>query len=277
MAREGTIVALPPFYGVTRRIILTAIVVYFAVLILGLFAKNTVSLVLGFAVLIPADALGLQVWRFITYPFIDFGLLSLLFACLSLWFFGAALEDEFGSRWLSEYFFISTIGGGILAALLSRFALASIPSFGANVIGVSLWPAVMALLLAFARFHPEEELRFNFILTIRAKYLAAIYLLVYLAFALTSGARFDALLVLCAALAGYIFLRISPRRGLRFAASEQWYGLRNAWYRRKRQQAAKKFTVYMRKQGKDVNLDSSGRYISLDEERRDPSDKRWMN
>ena len=49
-----------------------------------------------------------------------------------------------------------------------------------------------------------------------------------------------------------------------FAASESWFGLRNSYYRAKRRRAAKKFTVYMKKQGKDVNLDPSGRYVDPD-------------
>jgi membrane associated rhomboid family serine protease len=276
MAREGTIVALPPFYGVTRRILLTAIAVYVAQFVLGIVSAGTRNILIDRLVLHPADAFP-QLWQFFTYPFIDVGLLSLLFAGFSFWFFGAALESDRGSRWLSEYFWITTVGGGILAVLLSRFALASVPGFGTAPFGFSLWPAVMAMLLAYARFYPEQELRFNFLFRVRAKHLAAIYLLVYLVFALLGGDRFGALLVVCSALSGYAFLRVAPRRGMRFAAAEQLYGLRNAWYRRKRKQAAKKFTVYMKKQGRDVNLDSSGRYVPLDDERRDPDDKRWMN
>jgi hypothetical protein len=53
------------------------------------------------------------------------------------------------------------------------------------------------------------------------------------------------------------------------------FGLRNRYYRAKRRRAAKKFQVYMRKQGKDVSIDSSGRYIGLDDD--DPDDRRRMN
>ena len=151
------------------------------------------------------------------------------------------------------------------------------PDFGVGSVGGGLWPAVLAVMLAYARFHPDEEISFNFLFRIRMKFLVAIYLLVYLAMALTSGGRFESLLTLCAAASGFVYLRFAPRRGLRFAGSEGLYGLRNAYYRQKRQRAAKKFTVYMRKQGKDVNLDASGKYVSLEDERKDPADKRWMN
>ena len=92
-------VALPPFRGVTRRIILAAVVVYFALLLIGLFSRDLVALLSGFFMLEPSRAF-LFVWQVFTYPFINVGLFSLLFAALSVWFFGSALEDARGSRWL---------------------------------------------------------------------------------------------------------------------------------------------------------------------------------
>jgi DNA-binding transcriptional regulator/RsmH inhibitor MraZ len=73
------------------------------------------------------------------------------------------------------------------------------------------------------------------------------------------------------ALAGLVYIRMAPRRGLSFGLSEQWYGLRNRYYRWKRRRAARKFEVYMRSQGRNVRLDSKGRQIDDD-----PNDKsRW--
>jgi hypothetical protein len=141
---------------------------------------------------------------------------------------------------------------------------------------------VLAVLLAYARFHAEDQIQFNFLFTIKAKYIAAIYLLFYLGAALVGSDRFGALTALCNALAGYGFLRLAPRHGLRVGVSERWFALRNSYYRAKRRRAAKKFTVYMRKQGKDVSLDEDGRYVDpegkpRDSKGRDPNDKRWMN
>lgn len=188
-----------------------------------------------------------------------------------MWFFGSSLEDERGGRWLAEYFLWSAIGGGLLASLLS---LAHVPGIGPGDSVYGLWAVVMALLVAFARRNPNAELRLYFVLRVKAKYLVAIFLAFYVASALFANDRFSAVTGLCVALCGYLFLRLVPRRGLSFAASEWWFGMRNAFYRRKRQQAAKKFTVYMKKQGRDVNVDSGGKRDPND---RDPNDKRWMN
>jgi len=274
MRSNGPIMlALPPFRGVTRRLVLTAAVVYIASIVLDLWSPTppagTMSLILT-----PQLAFHRMPWQFVTYAFLAQGLLNVAFGLLSLWFFGAQLEDERGGRWLAEYFFVCTIGGGLLASALS---FAHIPGLGPYGSAFGLWPLLLALLLAFARTNPDAEMRLYFVLKVKAKHLLAIFMLIYLATALISHDRFSAVAALSVALCGFLHLRFVPRRGLQYAASEWWFGLRNSFYRAKRQRAAKKFTVYMKKQGKDVSLDPSGKYVGLDEERRDPNDKRWMN
>jgi membrane associated rhomboid family serine protease len=270
-------VALPPFRGVTRRIILTAVVVYLALLVLRMVLPDFLGLMLALFSLSAGDTLPLQLWKLVTYPFVGGGLLSVLFALLTVWFFGSTLEDERGYRWMGEYFLATTVGGGLLAflaALATRGRVAGLTPAAATG---GLWPFSLALVLAFASFHPEQPLRFNFILTLKAKYLAAIYLLVYFAMTLLGGDRFATLAALTNALAGYAFLRFAPRHGLRVRLSEQWFALRNAWYRAKRRRAAKKFAVYMKQQGKQVSLDSEGRYIDPNGKPRDLNDRNWMN
>jgi membrane associated rhomboid family serine protease len=264
--------SLPAFRGVTRQLILLAVVGFFGLAVLGLLSRDLANTLLGLLVLIPAAALHGAIWQFVTYPFVGGGLLGTAFALLSLWFFGSSLEEERGPQWLLEYFLAATIGGGVLTSVLALAAGNHIAGFTRTLGAATMWPFVLALVLAFARFHAEQEIRFNFIFQIKAKYLAAIYLLFYLGSALLSANKLDAVLALCNALAGYAYLRLAPRRGLRVAVSEGLYGVRNAWYRRKRRRAAKKFTVYMRKQGKEVSLDADGNYVEPK-----PTDRNWMN
>ena len=267
---------LPPFRGVTRRIILIALVEYLGTALLGLFSEQLVRMLLNFFMLYPNQALHPQIWELVTYPFVGSGLISVAFALLSLWFFATTLEEERGSRWLGEYFLVTTIVGGLLAVLLS-LAGASIPGLGPRAVAQGLWPEVLAVMVAYGVLHAEEQVQFNFLFSLKAKYLAAIYVLFYLALALVGGDRFGALVALCNAGVGYGFLRLAPRRGFRVGVSERWFALRNSYYRAKRRRAAKKFTVYMRKQGKDVSLDEDGRYVDPDGKPRDPNDRRWMN
>ncbi|HEX4155797.1 MAG TPA: rhomboid family intramembrane serine protease [Acidobacteriaceae bacterium] len=269
-----TLLALPPFRGLTRRLILLAASIFILLFILGLVLPRLAALLFDLFSLRP-DHVRL-VWEFLTWPFITDSLLSLLFALFSFWFFGSALEQERGTRWFGELFFAASVGGALLATLISRTLGQYVHVISATgKYSNGLWPITIALLVAYARLHAEESLNFNFIFRARAKYIAAIFLVVYLLIDIFTFHRFDALNTVCDCLIAWLFLQLAPRRSMRYAASERWFGLRNSYYRSKRRRAAKKFQVYMRKQGKDVSIDASGRYIGLDDE--DPTDKRHMN
>jgi membrane associated rhomboid family serine protease len=259
--------ALPPFRGFTRRVILIAGCAWLAETVLGMVSVRY-SMRLLPLVLQPGTLAHGMVWQAVTYPIVvvGMGLLSLLFALLTIWFFGSRVEDDRSGRWLMEYFFAATIGGALVATVISytvgRWVNALSPDN--PIAAAGLWPAVMAILVAFAHFHGEEEIRLYFVLRVKAKYVAALYLGFYVLAVLLSGDKFSAVVALSNALCGWIFLKLVPRRGLGFAASEKWFGWRNAFYRTKRKRAAKEFEVYMRKQGKDVRVD-------------DEDEKKWMN
>ena len=268
---------LPPFRGVTRKIILICVVVYFGTAALGLVSALFQGLVINFFRLHANEALHPQIWQLVTYPFVQDAFLNVLLSLLSLWFFATALEEDRGSRWLVEFFLVTTVVGGILAAVLSLAAGDRVEGLGPRVAAAGMWPFVLAVMVVYGKLHSNERVNINFLFWIKAKYLAVIYVLFYVALELTSRDRFGALVALCNALVGYAFVIWAPRRGARAGLSERWFGLRNAYYRAKRRRAAKKFTVYMRKQGKDVSLDDDGRYVDPDGKPRDPNDKRWMN
>ena len=106
---------------------------------------------------------------------------------------------------------------------------------------------------------------------IKARYLVAIYALVTVAM-LFGQQRMYAFAQLGGALAGLLYIRVAPRRGLSFTFSEKWYALRNRYYRWKRRRAARKFEVYMRSQGRTTHFDGNGRPIDDD-----PNDKKRWN
>ena len=271
-----TTLSLPAFRGVTRRIILISIATFFVFWILASFVPNAGAWLVEHFALTPALVLHGWGWQLLSYPVFPVGLVGELLALLSVWFIGNTLEDQLGSRWLSEFFFVTTIGGGVLATVLAALSHGRVFTITDLDRTAGLWPFLMALLLAYARYNAEQEVMFAFVLRIKAKYLAAIYLLYYLGSTILGGDRFGALTAICASLAGWLYLTTVPRRGLGFSASERWYSLRNAFYRNKRRRAARKFEVYMREQGRDVRFDANGRFVE-DEKRRDPNDRRWMN
>jgi len=274
MARTGpTTLALPPFAGATRRLILICIGVFFASAILSwVLPAEMFGRLFQYPDLVPREVFRGAIWELVTFIFLPLGLVGTLFTLIFLWFIGSMLEDVRGARWLYEVFFTSAIGGGLLASAISYTHLLNLSE---DARGAGQYPAIYGLLIAIYILFGEQEFLLFFLIRIKAKYMVAIYILVDLARLLLHQTPFDALLNLSGALCGFLFLKFVPRRGLMFGVTERYFALRNDYYRAKRRKAAKKFEVYMRKQNRDVHFDKEGRYVDPDQ--KDPNDKRWMN
>jgi membrane associated rhomboid family serine protease len=275
MPRNAPItLTFPPFSGTVRQLVFTNVAVFFAIAILHLFLSGLTDALVAHLILNPAAiALG-QIWRVVTYPFIETSILGILFSSLSIWLCGSILEGAYGSRFLRELYFTSAIAGAILAAALSFTRVLGLSPYAASF---GAWAGIFGILVAIAvRMGDIEFMLFPLPINIKAKYLVGIYVLIDIATLLKGGDVFGALLHLSAGFAGYLFLKFAPTRGLAFGFSERIYGLRNAWYKAKRRRAARKFEVYMGKQGRKVTFDKEGRYIDPDSTK-DPNDKRWMN
>lgn len=272
----STTLSFPPFAGVVRKLVLANVAVFFGFLLIDLFAPAFGSKLFDFLALRPASVATGFIWQLVTYSFLHLGLLSILFAMLTLWFCGSLLEGAYGTRWLTELYFTSAIGGAVLTSALSFTRILHLSPESA-VTGA--WGGLFGVLIAIAvRMGDIEFMMFPLPFTIRAKYMVAIDILIALAIVLGNQGAMGALLQLSGAVAGYLFLRFAPRRGFAFGFSEQFFGLRNAYYKAKRRRAARKFEVYMGKQGRQVKFDDEGRYIDPDNpHHRDPNDKRWMN
>ena len=224
--------------------------------------------------LIPVLLFHGEFWQLVTYSFLPLGILGTLFALLTLWFTGSILESTYSPRWLYELYFTSAIGGGLLACFISLTHFRGLTAD--RLIGEGPYTAVYGLLIAVAVLFGDLEFFLFFLVRIKARYMVAIYVLIDLATLLKAAEFSQALLHLCGAAAGFLYLRLVPRRGLSYAMTERYFGLRNEYYRSKRRRAARKFEVYMGKQGRDVRFDKDGRYVDPDEAK-DPTDKRWMN
>ncbi len=272
MARSGpTSLSLPSFEGATRRLVLINVVSFFLLALIGLISRALESTLLDHLALFPFRLAHGELWQLGTYSFLNGDLVSTLFAVLTLWFVGSMLESSYGARWLYQLYFVSAIGGGLLAAALSFTHLFHLsPLDGALGPYAGIYGLFMAVLLYFG----DQEFLLFFVVKIKARYLVAIFIVVQLAKLVTSSDAFNAAVLLSAALSGYLFLRFAPRRGFAYSFSERYFALRNEFYRSRRRRAARKFEVYMKGQNRDVHFDKDGRYVDPD---KDPNDKRWMN
>jgi membrane associated rhomboid family serine protease len=269
-----TTLSLPPFSGATRKLILLNVSAFFALAILLWVSSSFGRVLLDHLILEPLAVVHGEIWQLATYSLIDTSILSIVFSMLTLWFTGSLLEGSCGSRWLTELYWTSVIGGAILATAIS---FTHVFGMRPDVIATSAWTGVFGLLVAIGMLFGDQEFYLWFLIRVKAKYLVSIYILIAIAVLLKQANSFGALLQLSGALCGFLFVRFAPRRGFAFGVSERFYGIRNAYYRYKRRRAARKFEVYMRKQNREVHFDKDGRYIDPDELRRNPKDKRWMN
>ncbi len=276
-----TTLTLPPFRGATRRIVLINLAVFFALAILS-FAAGPLEARLELILELSPDSVAHGwIWQPVTYSFVNRGLLSAVFGLLTLWFTGSMLEDSRGSRWFTELFYVSAIGGGVLAALLGM-----LPLLGPHIRLFTLMPyeltfgvfaPLFGVLVAFGTLFADVEIMLLFILRMKVKYLVAIYVLVDLARLILGHQALTATVELCCGLCGFLYVRHAAARGFSGALTERYYGMQNDYLRFKRRRAARKFEVYMRKQDREVHFDNEGRYIAPEDARRDPKDRKWMN
>ncbi len=282
---QSTTLSLPPFAGITRRLILLNVGVFFAVAILSWVSRPVVEAVVSHLILVPKAVLRGEIWQLATYSFLEQGILGMLFSMLTLWFTGSLLESSYGGRWVAELYGVSVIGGALVAVAVSFTHI-----FGLHPASAALgpWAGIFGLLIAIAMLFGDQEFLLWFVLRIKAKYMVAIYILIAVAILLKQADSFNALLQLAGALCGFMYVRFAPKRGLAFGMTEQMSGMRNDYYRWKRRRAARKFEVYMRKQNREVHFDKDGRYVDPDEmenrtaqtereKMRQQNDKRWMN
>jgi membrane associated rhomboid family serine protease len=275
MPRIGsTQFALPEFSGVTRRLILWNLAAFFLLVIANAARVGVLEQLFAHAALRPDLVFSGELWQPLTYSFVHPSLLGTLFDLLSLWFIGGLLESLDGGQWMGWLYAVSVLGAA--AASLLIYAVGLHFGYPPPLIPITgCVGGIFGLLIAVALLHGEMEFLLLFVINVKAKYLAAIYILIAIAQAFGEQ-RVYAFAQLGGALAALIYVRSAPRRGFGFAFSESWYGLRNRYFRWKRRRAASKFQVYMKKQGRTVRFDGQGRLINEDDEI-DPNDKKRWN
>ncbi len=273
MPRPGsTPLAFPDFKGATRRLILINLATYFAMLILSFVRTPFADWIIGKFFFDPKSFIQGALWQPLTYSFIHLGILSTLFELLSLWFLAGFLEGFHNARWVTSLYEVAVLGTALAALALYAAGAALAPSLISNAQPLyGCFGGIFGLLAAIGLLYGDLQfMLFPLPIGIKARYLVAIYLLIAVAM-LFGQERVYAFAQLGGALAGALYVRMAPRRGVSFMFSESLYGLRNRYYRWKRRRAARKFEVYMRSQGRTVHFDGQGRII--DEDSNDK--KRW--
>ncbi len=291
--RTGMTMGFPPFtYAVKWLVIINCIVFVLLLLApgLNLVATRQIDRALG---LVPYYVVHGAIWQLVTYSFIHAGLFHLLFNMLTLWMFGSQFEMDWGRRQFLEFYFFCVVGAALTSIIVGYGAMAAYAGYQAplfdriaslvNIPTVGASGGVFGILLAYGLLYGNREILLWFFLPVKAKYLVAAFIFIALVGALGDSGGVANFAHLGGAFFGWIYLKYIPRRGLQYATSEGFFGIRNRYIRWKRRRAARKFEVYMRNQNQPTNysdyFDEYGNYKDPNAQKKDNGDSRppWVN
>jgi membrane associated rhomboid family serine protease len=195
--------------------------------------------------LVPWDVVHGSVWQLFTYLFLHDlrSIWHILFNMLTLWMFGAPVEETWGTRRFLWYYFICGVGAGICVVLVN------LTPFGnpqQRVIGAS--GAIYGLLLAFGMLFPNQTVLMSFLFPIKAKYMVMIFGVIAFISSFQTGSTVSNLAHLGGMIFGFVYIRTQfaarPGKGFRLDLAQRWKEY-------KMQRARRKFKVYLKKHGSD--------------------------
>ncbi len=159
----------------------------------------------------PGEALRGQVWRLVTYPFVNISIFAVLWDLLLIWSFGSEIEPRWGSRRFAAFWAAAAACAGafgIAAALLAP------GSFGG---GAGCAPALVALIVAWTLEGPSLPTNFFGVLPMTRLGFAAIALVLVVFGELERTRSFPRLLFVLGGLpVAWLFVRGRRGDGPRF-------------------------------------------------------------
>ncbi|MFA5857430.1 MAG: rhomboid family intramembrane serine protease [Elusimicrobiota bacterium] len=178
-----------------------------AVFVVQQLAGDTVITLFG---LIPRLVITkLWVWQVLSYAFLHANIFHILINLFTLWMFGTAVEQYWGTRKFLGYYLLCATGAGVLTIITSPLSV--IPSIGAS-------GAVYGLLAAYAFLFPDNLIYFYFFFPVKAKYF--VWIIGALTFFSSIKPNTDGIAYyahLGGLLTGYLYLKLS---------TGQWPGYR---------------------------------------------------
>jgi membrane associated rhomboid family serine protease len=110
-----------------------------------------------------------QLYQLVTYAFLHGSVMHLLLNMYALWLFGTRMENVWGSRVFTVYYFVCVLGAGIVQLLVATLSGEVYPTIGAS-------GGIFGLLLAFGMRFPNERLLLIIPpIPIKAKWFVTIY------------------------------------------------------------------------------------------------------
>ena len=191
--------------------------------VIGFGIVNLMRDMVGYLTLEPALILRGQVWRLISWVLIPptDNLISLVFLVLLYYSLGTALERTWGSFRYNVYIF-----SGLLFTVLAVFGLyafyyfrygVEVPLSVVGLIGTNY--ITMSIFLAFAVIYPDMEVMLYFILPIKMKWMALVYVVLAGYDFINGGIGIR--VAIGASLLNFVIFFLSTRNYKRFGPREQ--------------------------------------------------------
>jgi membrane associated rhomboid family serine protease len=167
-------------------------------LVVSIVAALDGGWIVSWAALSPSRVWSGEVWRLVTWPLVETGVLSLVITCAAIYKFGGELAERWGDQRLFR--FVRQI---VLSAAVVTCIVGIIPGLG-YVHRLGGWAITEALVIAWARQFPDRTLSLYGLVAFRGKELVQLTLAIAVLFAIFHGVVASAPeLVACAAAALY--------------------------------------------------------------------------
>lgn len=132
----------------------------------GLSTPGVAQVLFEYGALWPIGSGLFQPWQLVTYMFLHGGFGHIFFNLFALWMFGQSIENYWGTKRFTVFYFLTGIGAAILHMIVG--------GGGAPTIGAS--GAVYGILLAFGMMFPNREIMLLFPpIPMKAKYFVALF------------------------------------------------------------------------------------------------------
>lgn len=281
MRGQTMTLSFPPFTRWVKRLIISYAAVFLLQAIFSLFDARYNGYFRAVFALVPDFVVHGWIWQLVTYSFLHDGFFHFLFNALTLWMFGSQFEMDWGGNKFLEFFMFCVVGAALTTIAVSYTGIGHV-SPTIKTVGAS--GGIFGVLAAYGILYGDREIMlFPIPISIKAKYFVIGLVFIALLGAIQSagpglGSNVAYFAHLGGLLFGFVYVKFLPRRGLLYAVSERYYGIRNDYYRAKRRKAAKKFEVYMRKHGETPGkFDEFGNYIPPDEKKNGEGKSGWVN
>jgi membrane associated rhomboid family serine protease len=173
-----------PFSSVQIPRVITALIAVTAVIsiVSAIALRHGETRPIDYGLMLPSAVWHGQVWRLATWVFYELDPVSLVFACLTLFWFGRDLLAAWGERRFLAVYFGLAIAAAAVTCLVGLLwpAVAQIPRGGS-------WPAQTGLIVAWGALHPDRQLLLYFVVRVTGRQLVWITFLGTALFALFMG------------------------------------------------------------------------------------------